>query len=1479
MSKLVVINLGGGDLANGFPHVTAQFWTTDFSRPEQFVGNLPPAPDLVKLYQHWRLIYRCLCNRHSLRSSALLVEDDRLDDDILEIEDVGLTNVSQVSFDELCQQLCSHLNTWLSSDGFLRIERQLRSHLHPIEDVRIILETDDERLRRLPWHQWDWFQDYPKADIAFSKIEHRHVLSLSPKSARNQIRILAILGNSQGIDLNAEVQFLNNLPNAEIQFLANPSRQQFNAHLWDPQGWDILFFAGHSQTEEQTGRLYINEDRTNNSITIEQLEEALKAAIEQGLKLAIFNSCDGLGLALALEQLQIPVVIVMQEPVPNHVAQAFFDYFLENFVGEHLPLYLSIRRARRKLQGLENEYPGASWLPVICQNPSMEPPTWTTENRVAASPDHKTLPGEKTVLHPHQEWGDIPNVSVFFGRETEMATLKHWVIDQHSQLITILGMGGMGKTTLLAKLARQIQHEFHYLIWRSLRHAPPLDQLLTELIQFLSNQQDVDLPETMEGKVSHFLHQLRQHRCLVLLDNAESILQGELPTGGYSSGYEDYGYLFKQLGENQHQSCLILTSREKPREIALLEGETSSVRSLLLRGLTQVDGQAIFQEEGCFGLSQSALHEVCDHYAGNPLALKILASTVQELFEGDMTELMPYLQQGRLHFADINNLLEGQFNRLSPAEQQVLYWLSINREGISLAELETDILSETIVKQLLEALMSLGRRCLIERNKKQWSLQPVVMEYVSHRLVIGVYAEIMSGKPLLLRNYALIKAQSKDYIRQAQIRFILKPLVDQLLDSLGSIQAIEQHLRSMLIQLKSTAPLQPGYVGGNILNLLCYLKADLKGFDFSNLAVWQAYLLGVNLHDVNFAHADLSKSVISDTLSATLTVTFSPDGTLFATGNADGEVRIWQTKDGRKRLSCEGHQSWVWSVAFSPDGKTLASGSNDHTVKLWDASTGQCLRTFSGHTNWVWSVAFSPDGKTLASGSNDHTVKLWDTSTGQCLKTLHEHTGAVWSVAFSPDGQTLLSSGDDTIRLWDAKTGQLLKTLDGHTDYVRSIAFSPDGKTAISGSHDTTIRLWDLASGNCLNVFRGHPNYVLSVAFNPNGRTIASSSHDTTIRLWDLATGDCLKVFQGHPNGVWSMAFHPNGEMLVSGSHDSTIRLWNTSIGHPIKTIQGYSDGVRSLAFSPDCRLLASGGDDKALKIWDIQSRHCLYSIREHSSWVWHTVFSPDGRILASSGDSTIRLWNPETGQLIKTLHGHLNWVMSIAFHPDGETIASSSIDGTIRFWHVHSGQCLKTLSGLGRVWSIVFSPDGTVLASAGEGNTITLWDGQSGNRIATLEGHLRSIFAVVFSPDGKTIASGGIDGSIRLWDRHSGECLKTFHCLTQVWTVAFSPDGTVLASGGGDCTVKLWDIQSEECLNTLKGHTREVWKIVFCPNSPMLASGGQDGTIIIWNRLTGECMNTLRAKRPYEGMNITGITGITEAQKATLKALGASVE
>jgi len=361
VNQLVVLKLGKGNWQQGFPTVTIQLWENNRAASRQWVGSLPASNELPALYDRWRSLYIALYHRLNWRSSAIEIEED------------GLTHVSEVAFDDLCHQLKNQLDDWLESSSFSKVERQLRTKLLPYEEIRVVVETEDSPLRRFPWHLWSFFDDYPQAEVALSMPEYGRV-EVANQTHRNRIRILAILGNSEGIDVQRDRQLLEQLPATETIFLVEPQRRELDQWLWDEQGWDILFFAGHSDSRADgtTGEIAINH---TDRLTIAQLKNALRAAIARGLKLALFNSCDGLGLARDMADLNIPQLLVMREPVPDYVAQEFLKHWLTAFSGGK-SFYRSVREAREKLQGLEDQFPCASWLPVICQNPVEVPPSW-----------------------------------------------------------------------------------------------------------------------------------------------------------------------------------------------------------------------------------------------------------------------------------------------------------------------------------------------------------------------------------------------------------------------------------------------------------------------------------------------------------------------------------------------------------------------------------------------------------------------------------------------------------------------------------------------------------------------------------------------------------------------------------------------------------------------------------------------------------------------------------------------------------------------------------------------------------------------------------------------------------------------------------------------------------------------------------------------------------------------------------------------
>lgn len=1101
--------------------------------------------------------------------------------------------------------------------------------------------------------------------------------------------------------------------------------------------------------------------------------------------------------------------------------------------------------------------------------------------------------------HPQTDWGEAPDVSIFYGRSEELETVKRWVTQENCRLITLLGMGGIGKTTLSVKLAQEIfssrgaeelsisYYSVQYIIWRSLRNAPSVEDILAELIQFLSAQQETNLPNNIQGRISLLLKYLRSSRCLIILDNAESILQAGDRTGRYRSGCEGYGQFLQCVAETSHQSCLILTSREKPYGLAKYEGDSLPVRSLQLTGLQEIEGRELFNVKGKFTASLDQWQVLISRYGGNPLALKIVASSIRDFFDGNVSQFLEISQQGTFIFDDIRDLLDQQFQRLTTLERDIMYWLAINREKITLAQLQADFVANIPPRELLESLSSLQRRSVIEKSSGGFTQQPVVMEYVSNQLIEQVCAEIVGERqelhPLFC-THALMKAQAKDYVRETQISLILQPIINKLITELGSLENIANCITQILATLRGKSPQITGYAGGNALNLLHQAQIDLTGYNFSGFTVWQAYLQGVNLHDVNFADSDLSRCVFTETLGNILSAAFSLDSQLLATCDTDCHVRVWEVKTGKLLHICQGHTNWVRFVVFSPDGEILASCGADQNIKLWSVQDGVCIKTLTEHEHEVFSVAFHPDGQILASASGDKTIKLWDVCEGKCLQTLTGHTDWVRCVAFSCDGQTLASSGaDHTIKLWDVRQGKCLRTLKAHTGWVRSVAFSCDGRTLASASGDRTIKIWDYHTGECLKTYTGHTNSVYSIAYSPDSKILVSGSGDRTIKLWDCQTHTCIKTLHGHTNEVCSVAFSPDGYTLVCVSLDQSVRLWDSRTGQCLKTWYGNTDWALPVAFSPipptEGGILASGSNDKTIKLWNWKTGNYITSLKGHTDFIYGIAFSPSGQILASaSTDSSVRLWNISTGQCFQILLGHTDWLYAVKFHPQDKILASGSADCTAKLWDISTGQCLKTLSEhTDKIMGMDWSPDGKILATASADQSVKLWDYCTGICISTLQGHNSRVYSAIFSPDGQIIATCSTDQTVKLWDWKTGKCLKTLTGHTNwVFAVAFNKDGQTLASASHDQTVRIWDINTGECNHVCVGHTHLVSSVAFGPDGEVVASGSQDQTVRIWDVKTGECLRLLRAKRLYEGMNIVGVKGLTDATILTLQALGA---
>jgi NB-ARC domain len=371
----------------------------------------------------------------------------------------------------------------------------------------------------------------------------------------------------------------------------------------------------------------------------------------------------------------------------------------------------------------------------------------------------------------NHDFGVAMDVSKFYGRTRELSTLEQWIVEEQCRLVAILGMGGIGKTALASKLVTTVQDKFDYLIWLNLRHAPIITETLADLLAFLSKDNPIDLDDlrSMDRLIKNItrwenrliddstnslsvrksrnlepiettiiadgiwqlIKCLHHHRCLIILDEWETVFSHNQLTGIYGRGYQDYGELLKQVGKSQHQSCLILTTTEKPKEIAALEGATLPIRSLKLGSLGDNAGE-ILRDKGLTETEQYS--NLIDAYSGNPLALKIIATTIQDVFGGSISR---FLSSG-LFLGDFSDRISTQLARLTPLEKQILSQLSTESQPISPHQLRSNILP-CRESEFIKGLESLVRRSLIE--------------------IVTQNSETLCTLPTVVRNYFKINAE------------------------------------------------------------------------------------------------------------------------------------------------------------------------------------------------------------------------------------------------------------------------------------------------------------------------------------------------------------------------------------------------------------------------------------------------------------------------------------------------------------------------------------------------------------------------------------------------------------------------------------------------------------------------------------------------------------------------------------------------
>lgn len=354
------------------------------------------------------------------------------------------------------------------------------------------------------------------------------------------------------------------------------------------------------------------------------------------------------------------------------------------------------------------------------------------------------------------DWAAIPDPSPLIGREEEASQLVRWLDTDRSRLIAVHGMGGQGKSALVASVIHSLfgpsamavytqnthgsqdtyghrngvattSGEFQVVLWHSLATAPDLRQWAHHWIAFLANR-EIDLSTMSSDElISMIIESMRRWRCLIVLDDVDGILQAEGNAGKVAADQAIYAELFKRVGSSNHQSSLVVISRDSLVDVeGLVRGQERNVKNLWLGPLSSQAAQAWLAVLGVSGDS-SVLAEIAERYSGNPLALGLAADTIGKLHFGNGQS---FLDSQVVAFDAIRAVIDEQFARLSRLEEEMMGVLALAQKAVTWNDLGQSLRIARPQREIVEAQLSLLRRGLVISQPTGITLPSLILGYM-----------------------------------------------------------------------------------------------------------------------------------------------------------------------------------------------------------------------------------------------------------------------------------------------------------------------------------------------------------------------------------------------------------------------------------------------------------------------------------------------------------------------------------------------------------------------------------------------------------------------------------------------------------------------------------------------------------------------------------------------------------------------------
>ncbi|NJO31540.1 MAG: myosin kinase [Richelia sp. SL_2_1] len=1070
-----------------------------------------------------------------------------------------------------------------------------------------------------------------------------------------------------------------------------------------------------------------------------ELRDSLQTAIQQRLQLAIFNSCDGLGIAAELESLHIPQVIVMREPVPDFVAQEFLKYFLEAFTNGR-SLCIAVGYARRQLAMLEDDFPCASWLPVIVQNQLEMPPTWQSLG-VTRSP-------YRGLMAFREE--DTDN---FFGRE---AFVEQLLIDVNRKaLVAVIGASGSGKSSvvfagLIPQLRRDENRQWQIISFRPGKN--PFESLAVALMgsgEIVENRryQELELEVELKRDISALARIIADmfgdgSRVLLVVDQFEEIYT-------LCSNLKERQIFIDGLlnicVDEQFSTTVVMTLRAdflgKAMSYQPLGKALQDFPPSLLVPMSRAELEsAIIQPAARYSveLEEGLVDKLIDDVGAGEGSLPLQQFALTQLWGKQRPGLLThqaYTEIGGVTQA-VANHAEAVYAGLSEEQQKRAQRLFIQLVQPGEGTEDTRRLAtrdEVGDDWDLVTLLANERLLVTNRNELVGNTVEVVHEALirswghlrgwmddnrefrvwQERLKVALQQWVDSNKDDggLLRGATLAVAEDwlqkrRTEVSKAQRRFI------------------EKSIRLRERERKHRENLRWRVIGGLAFGLVLALSlAGIAQIRETNARLITGKLSAEALLASN---NDLDALVEAVRSAKLLQYSFGVHTDIKIQTVATLQKVVYKVKE-RNRLnttiefdktSLEAHdflkELGFRCISFNSNRNIIASSNFGGIITLWNFE-GKILKTIKTE-NLLWEqLSFSPDGKTIIASGNG-IIKFWNLH-GELLKTIrvlpHElninesnleyliigkgKPNFFCNVHFTSDSSILLCAANNgTVKLWNLD-GEVLKTFKIDSYDVVNTRLSESSKDDINLEANTLEITKYLLQGQIL-----YP-----ITFSPNTKIIAAVGANHTIKLWSLEGKLLQTIRDPQSEQIEILSFSPDGKTLASGSSSGKIKLWNLE-GKLIKAFQAHSNNFNNIMFSPNSATIVSSGFDKTIKLWNLEGK--LLQIFKGDEVILDGLgFSLNTKNLVIGSKSTIKIMNLEN-QKIQTIKGDGNAISHINFTSNGKNLIAGGY-GVIKYWNIQK-QLLQIFNvNGGWIRRFAFSYDGKIITSFDDQNVINSID------------------------------------------------------------------------------------------------------------------------------------------------------------------------